>query len=77
MSRAKQVFELLDAVTLGGVSARMKNEKVFANAIAVWDAQLANLSQERLDRIIHRIPTEIKSFPSLADVLALGKASWE
>lgn len=27
MSRAKQVFELLDAVTLGGVSARMKNER--------------------------------------------------
>ena len=77
MSRAKQVFELLDAVTLGGVSARMKNEKVFANAVAVWDAQLANLTQERFDRIICRMPTEIKSFPSLADVLALSKASWE
>ena len=77
MSRAKQVFELLDAVTLGGVSVRMKNEKVFANAISVWDTQLSNLSQERFDRIIHRMPTEIKSFPSLADILSLGKASWE
>lgn len=77
MSRAKQVFELLDAVTLGGVSARLKDAKTFANAIAVWESQLSQLNDERFNRIISRIPAEIKSFPSLADVLALGKASWE
>lgn len=77
MSRAKQVFELLDAVTLGGVSARLKDAKTFANALSVWETHLSQLTDERFNRIIARVPAEIKSFPSLADVLALGKASWE
>ncbi len=44
--RADQVFAALEAVTLGGISARMRSDSVFENARQVWGAALNRLNRQ-------------------------------
>ncbi len=76
--RADQVFAALEAVTLGGISARMRSDSVFENARQVWGAGLNRLTEKQFERVLRRIETDVvKGVPSLGEVLALARSEFD
>lgn len=76
-TRADEVFALIDAVTLGAMSSRIRDPRVFEAARREWGARLDEMTDRQFALVLSGIRTKARGVPTLADVIAMSRSTFE
>jgi len=76
-TRADAVFGAIDAVTLGGLTARLRSAEAFQNARRTWADALNRLDDRQYANLLRRLPMEVRRLPTLGEVLTLGHSEFD